>query len=59
MFVKEDEDLYPNLDYSPVADRARRAAEAIERAKDKRDGLGLIFCNHVSGGAERGDPRRR
>ena len=49
MFVKEDEDLYPNLDYSPVADRARRAAEAIGRARDKRGGLGLIFCSHVSG----------
>jgi ribulose-bisphosphate carboxylase large chain len=48
MFVKEDEDLYPNLDYSPVADRARKAAQAIERAKDKRDGLGLIFASHVS-----------
>ncbi|HEY2155829.1 MAG TPA: hypothetical protein VGH33_09370, partial [Isosphaeraceae bacterium] len=49
MFIKEDEDLYPNLDYSPVADRARRAAQAIERARDAREGLGLIFCNHVSG----------
>ena len=25
LFVKEDEDLYPNLDYSPVAERVRRA----------------------------------
>src|ERR1043165_6835327 len=25
LFVKEDEDLYPNLDYSPVADRVHRA----------------------------------
>ena len=25
MFIKEDEDLYPNLDYSPVAERTRRA----------------------------------
>ena len=24
MFIKEDEDLYPNLDYSPVAERTRR-----------------------------------
>ncbi len=49
MFVKEDEDLYPNLEYSPVAERARRAVKAIERAKEKRDGLGLIFASHVSG----------
>src|SRR4030095_5522161 len=29
LFVKEDEDLYPNLDYSPVAERARGARAAI------------------------------
>jgi hypothetical protein len=49
MFVKEDEDLYPNLDYSPVAERTRRAVAAIERAKDRRGGLGLMFAPHVSG----------
>jgi len=35
LFVKEDEDLYPNLDYSPVAERTRRAVAAIDRARDK------------------------
>jgi ribulose-bisphosphate carboxylase large chain len=49
MFIKEDEDLYPNLDYSPVAERTRRAVEAIERAKEARGGRGLIFAPHVSG----------
>ncbi len=49
MFIKEDEDLYPNLDYSPVADRTRKALESIERVKDQRGGLGLIFAPHVSG----------
>lgn len=49
MFVKEDEDLYPNLDYSPVAERTRRAVSAIERARQTRGGLGLIFAPHVSG----------
>lgn len=49
LFVKEDEDLYPNLDYSPVAERTRRAVAAIHRARDKRGGLGLIFAPHVSG----------
>lgn len=48
MFVKEDEDLYPNLDYSPVADRARHAARAIERARSRRGGLGLIYASHIS-----------
>jgi ribulose 1,5-bisphosphate carboxylase large subunit-like protein len=49
LFVKEDEDLYPHLDYSPVTERTRQAVAAIERARDKRGGLGLIFAPHVSG----------
>jgi ribulose 1,5-bisphosphate carboxylase large subunit-like protein len=49
MFVKEDENLYPDLDYSPAAERAARAAAGIERAKAERGGLGLIFAPHVSG----------
>src|SRR5437762_1527863 len=49
LFVKEDEDLYPNLDYSPVAERVRRAVASIEKARDKRVGLGLIFAPHISG----------
>jgi ribulose-bisphosphate carboxylase large chain len=49
LFVKEDENLYPNLDYSPARERARQAAAAIERAKDRRGGRGLVFAPHVSG----------
>ncbi len=49
MFIKEDEDLYPNLDYSPVAERTRRAVKAIERVKSNRGGLGLVFAPHVTG----------
>jgi len=48
MFIKEDENLYPDLDYSPVAERARRAAEAIRQARDQRGGLGLIFAPHIT-----------
>jgi ribulose-bisphosphate carboxylase large chain len=48
MFIKEDEDLYPDLDYSPVAERTRRAVEAIERAKGSREGRGLVFAPHVT-----------
>jgi ribulose-bisphosphate carboxylase large chain len=48
LFVKEDEDLYPNLDYCPVAERTRLAVEAIHRAQDQRGGLGLIFSPHIS-----------
>jgi len=47
-FVKEDEDLYPNLDYSPVRERTRRALAAIERSRDQRQGRGLLFAPHVS-----------
>lgn len=49
LFVKEDENLYPRLDYSPVKERARRAAAAIKRAQDKRGGKGLLFAPHVTG----------
>ena len=49
LFVKEDENLYPNLDYSPAAERTRQAVAAIERAQDERGGLGLIFAPHISG----------
>jgi ribulose-bisphosphate carboxylase large chain len=48
MFIKEDENLYPDLDYSPVGRRVRLAEEAIERAKDQRGGLGLIFAPHIT-----------
>jgi ribulose 1,5-bisphosphate carboxylase large subunit-like protein len=49
LFVKEDEDLYPNLDYSPASERTRLAVAAIERARAARGGLGLIFAPHISG----------
>jgi ribulose-bisphosphate carboxylase large chain len=49
LFVKEDENLYPNLDYSPVRERAKQAAAAIARAKDRRGGKGMIFAPHISG----------
>ncbi len=48
LFVKEDENLYPNLPYSPVAERVRRAVAAIDKSKTKRGGLGLIFAPHIS-----------
>jgi ribulose 1,5-bisphosphate carboxylase large subunit-like protein len=49
MFVKEDENLYPRLDYSPVQERARRAVESIQRAQTERGGKGLIFAPHITG----------
>jgi ribulose-bisphosphate carboxylase large chain len=50
MFIKEDEDLYPDLDYSPVDKRTKRAIAAIERVRDQRGGLGLVYAPHVSAG---------
>jgi ribulose-bisphosphate carboxylase large chain len=49
LFVKEDENLYPRLEYSPVKERAKRAADAIKRAQDLRGGKGLVFAPHVTG----------
>ncbi|HMC66742.1 MAG TPA: RuBisCO large subunit C-terminal-like domain-containing protein [Gemmataceae bacterium] len=49
LFVKEDENLYPNLDYSPAKERTRRAVASIERAKDHRRGKSLIFAPHITG----------
>ena len=49
LFIKEDEDLYPHLDYSPVRERVRRAVAAIERAKQSRNGKGLVFAPHITG----------
>ncbi len=49
LFIKEDEDLYPNLDYSPVAERTRRAAEAIRRVQASARAWGCMFAPHISG----------
>ena len=49
LFVKEDENLYPRLDYSPVRERARRGVEAIQRQQDRRGGKGIIFAPHLTG----------
>lgn len=47
-FVKEDEDLYPNLPYGPLRQRTRRAMEAIESARSERP-ESLLFAPHVTG----------
>jgi ribulose 1,5-bisphosphate carboxylase large subunit-like protein len=49
LFVKEDEDLYPHLDYSPVNLRVHAAVAAIHRAKEKRQSKGLLFAPHITG----------
>lgn len=49
MFIKEDENLYPDLDYAPAAERVRQAVAAIERARQDRGGLGIVFAPHIGG----------
>jgi ribulose-bisphosphate carboxylase large chain len=48
MFIKEDENLYPDLDYSPVGQRAQQAAAAIRRAGRDRNVPGPIFAPHIT-----------
>ncbi len=48
-FVKEDENLYPRLPYSPAPERTRRAVESIRRVQDQRGGRGIIFSPHITG----------
>jgi ribulose 1,5-bisphosphate carboxylase large subunit-like protein len=48
LFVKEDEDFYPDLEYAPLTERTRRAVAAIEAARDGRAGVGLVFAPHVT-----------
>jgi ribulose 1,5-bisphosphate carboxylase large subunit-like protein len=48
MFVKEDENLYPSVPYSPVAARTQQAVAAIERSGAHRGDKGLVFAPHVT-----------
>lgn len=48
-FVKEDENLYPRLPYSPAVERTRKAVEGIKRVQDQRGGRGIIFSPHITG----------
>ena len=49
LFVKEDENLYPNLDYSPVVERTKCAVAGIENAKSIRGSKGIMFAPHITG----------
>lgn len=48
MFIKEDENLYPGLPYSPVGKRAAAASQAIQKGSAARGGKGLIFAPHIT-----------
>jgi ribulose-bisphosphate carboxylase large chain len=47
-FIKEDEDLYPNLSYAPIAERTKLAIDALRRAQDRRGGRGIVFLPHAT-----------
>jgi len=53
LFIKEDENLFPELPYSPAGVRTRLAAQAIEKAKSEREGRGLLFCPHITAPPDR------
>ena len=44
MFIKEDEDLYPEPRLLAGRRANRRAIAAIERVRDRRGGLGLVYA---------------
>ncbi len=48
MFVKEDENLLPRLDYCDAVSRTRKSLAAIERVRGRRGGRGLIFAPHIT-----------
>jgi ribulose-bisphosphate carboxylase large chain len=49
LFIKEDENLYPHLDYSPVKERTRQAVAGIQRAQERRRRPAPIFAPHLTG----------
>jgi len=48
LFVKEDENFLPGVSFAPVAERAKHAIKAIERAKKQRGDIGIIFASHIT-----------
>ncbi len=48
MFVKEDEELLPNVSFCPLAERVRLGVEAAKRAEGKRGVGSIIYAPHVT-----------
>jgi ribulose-bisphosphate carboxylase large chain len=48
IFIKEDENFMPGVPFAPVRERATKALEAIERARDRRGDVGVVFACHVT-----------
>jgi ribulose 1,5-bisphosphate carboxylase large subunit-like protein len=47
IFIKEDENFLPGVPFAPLRERLRHAKAAIERAKERRGGKGLILAPHI------------
>ncbi len=48
MFIKEDENLLPHLEYCPLISRVQKSLEAIRRSRVSRGDRGLIFAPHIT-----------
>lgn len=48
MFIKEDENFLPGVNFAPAATRAKLAVEAIENAQANRQGKDIIFASHIT-----------
>ena len=53
MFIKEDENFLPGVDFAPLAVRTTEAAAAVKKAESSRDGKGIIFAPHITAPPQR------
>ncbi len=48
MFVKEDEELLPNVGFCPLKERVRLSSERVRRAEGERGGGSIVYAPHVT-----------
>ena len=48
LFIKEDENFLPAVQFAPLAERLKYMLDAVRQAADLRAGKGLIFAPHVT-----------
>jgi len=46
LFIKEDEDLLPNVPFCPLEKRVRLSSNAINKSK-RQDGSSIVYASHV------------
>ena len=47
IFMKEDENLHPNVSFCPLKERVRLTTHMIERQREFREGRGIIYTPHI------------